>query len=470
MGTSMKALIAKKRDGLQLSGEEIRTFVNGYTAGDIPDFQASALLMAIFCRGLDDEETMFLTEAMVASGERVDLSSVPGIKADKHSTGGVGDKTTLVLVPLVAAAGLMMAKLSGRSLGHTGGTLDKLAAIPGFNAELGPEAFFAQVTRVGAAIAGQSVRLVPADKKLYRLRDLTATVESVPLIASSVMSKKIAAGADVIVLDVKAGRGAFMRTAGEARLLARAMVDIGTRLGRRVGALVTAMEQPLGRRVGNALEVAEAIATLRGEGPPDLVELCLALGAEILVLAGAAETLDIARSRLARTLDEGRALALFRELVSAQGGDARVVDDPGLLPRAPRTACLTASSGGFVAALDALLVAEAAMEAGARLEDGGVLDPGAGVILRRKVGDPVGAGEILAEVHLARGVEQHRSLALLSRAFTIGAVKPVPLPLVLDRITDPAVWAPGNGITTPAGFSSVPGDTDRPDLTRADSL
>ncbi|HUW64469.1 MAG TPA: thymidine phosphorylase [Spirochaetia bacterium] len=434
METAMRALIARKRDGGKLSGAEIQAFVRGYTAGDIPDFQAAALLMAIFWRGLDGEETVFLTEAMADSGDRLDLSSIPGIKADKHSTGGVGDKTTLVLVPLVAAAGLKMAKLSGRSLGHTGGTLDKLASIPGFNVELGPKALREQVARVGAAIAGQSGRLVPADKKLYQLRDATATVESIPLIASSVMSKKIAAGADVIVLDVKAGRGAFTGTAGEARELARTMVDIGTRLGRRVSALVTAMDQPLGRAVGNALEVAEAIATLRGGGPADLVELCLALGATMLVLAGVAEDHELARVELTQALTGGRALTVFRELVTAQGGAAQVADDPGLLPQAPQVAFLTAPNGGFVTALDARLVAEAAAGAGARLEDGVILDPGAGVILSRKVGDVIARGETLAELHMARGVAPDHPLETLSRAFSIGPRAPAQQPLVLDRV------------------------------------
>jgi len=436
METSMRVMIARKRDGFTLSGEEIRAFVHGYTAGDIPDAQAAALLMAIYWRGLDSEETFLLTEAMAVSGERLDLSSIPGVKADKHSTGGVGDKTTLVLVPLLAASGLKMAKLSGRSLGHTGGTLDKLASIPGFNTTLGPEALRAQVQRVGAAIAGQSGRLVPADKKLYALRDLTATVESIPLIAASVMSKKIAAGADVIVLDVKAGRGAFLRTAREARLLARVMVHIGTRLGRRVGALVTAMDQPLGRAVGNAVEVAEAIATLRGEGPPDLVKLCLALAAEAMVLAGAAESRDAAGEKVRKTLQSGRALAVFRELVAAQGGEVRVIDNPALLPQSPKVSLLSAPFEGFVTGLDALLVAEAALEAGARLRDGSVLDPGAGVILHRKVGDRVTGGETLAEVHLAGGVEAERPRELLARAYSIGTGKPVRRPLVLDRVVE----------------------------------
>jgi len=433
METGMKDLIAKKRDGHKLSGEEIRSFVRAYTAGGIPDFQAAALLMAIYWRGLDEEETMFLTEAMADSGERMDLSAIPGIKADKHSTGGVGDKTTLVLVPLAAAAGLKMAKLSGRSLGHTGGTLDKLAAIPGFQVELAPETFFGQVARVGAAVAGQSGALAPADKKLYALRDATATVASVPLIASSVMSKKIAAGADVIVLDVKAGRGAFMATAAEARHLARVMVDIGTRLGRRVCALVTAMDQPLGRAVGNALEVREAIGALRGEGPADLVELCLALGAEMLVLAGLADSRDRGGAKLREILDSGRALAVFREMVRAQGGVA-VADDPDLLPKASRTAVLKTHVSGFITGLDALLVAGAAHAAGAGPAGGRVPDPGAGVVLGRKVGDWVAEGGILAEVHLAPGVDEKPLLDLLSRAFVIGETAPPSQPLVLDRI------------------------------------
>ncbi|MGH2411422.1 MAG: thymidine phosphorylase, partial [Chloroflexota bacterium] len=358
------ALIRRTRDGGELTREELLSLTSQYVAGEIPDYQMAAWLMAVFFRGLSARETADLTQAMVASGDTVDLSHLPGVTVDKHSTGGVGDKTTLVLAPLLAAAGLTLAKMSGRGLGHTGGTLDKLEAIPGFRTSLSPEEMVAQVRRIGLAVVAQTGRLVPADGLLYALRDVTATVDSLPLIASSIMSKKLAAGAQVIMLDVKTGSGAFMTRPDDAFALARAMVAIGTAAGRSVQALVTGMEQPLGMAVGNALEVQEAIATLRGEGPEDLRELCLALGSRLLVAAGGG-SVEAAEAKLRGLLAGGAALERFRAFVSAQGGDPSVADDPdGVLPQPRAAETLVAPRSGFVQAIDALKVGDAARALG----------------------------------------------------------------------------------------------------------
>jgi pyrimidine-nucleoside phosphorylase/thymidine phosphorylase len=433
----MYDIILKKREGLALTTEEIKYFIDGYTAGDIPDYQASALLMAIFFRGLNHRETADMTMAICDSGDRVNLSAIPGVKVDKHSTGGVGDKTTLVLAPLVAAAGVPVAKMSGRGLGHTGGTVDKLESIPGLNVVLEPAAFIKQVRRVGAAVVAQTGHLAPADKKLYALRDVTATVDSVPLIASSVMSKKIAAGADAIVLDVKVGSGAFMRDAENAFELARAMVEIGSQVGRRTVALITDMDQPLGRTVGNALEVQEAIDTLKGHGPEDLQELCLSLGSVMLLLAGKAEDVEGGREILSELLRSGRALDKFGEMITAQGGDARVLREYGTLPAAQIKEEVLSPSGGYVQAIHAERIGRAAMILGAgREKKESRIDLAVGVVLNKKVGDQVNAGETLALLHAngRKGLGQVKEIIL--GAYSIGDKKPEPRSLVLGTVPE----------------------------------
>ncbi len=428
-------LIQKKRDGGELTPQEIAGLLSGYLAGQIPDYQMSAFLMAVYFRGMTARETAELTLAMVRSGRTVDLSAIPGTKVDKHSTGGVGDKTSLVLIPLVAAAGAPVAKLSGRGLGHTGGTIDKLEAIPGFRTEMDIPAFVAQVTRIGCAIVAATADLVPADKKLYALRDVTATVDSVPLIASSIMSKKIAGGADAIVLDVKTGSGAFMKTLDGARGLARAMVEIGVQVGRRTVAVISDMDQPLGRAVGNALEVDEALQTLRGGGPADLRELCLTLGAQMVVLAGRAASPAEGRAALARLLEGGQALERFARMVAAQGGDPRVAEDPARLPRAPVVVPVPAPQEGIIEAIDAQAVGLAAMGLGAgRATTADVIDPSVGVVLERKVGEAVGRGEPLAVVHAADRGRAAEAVARVQRAVRIGPAPPPARPLIWEVV------------------------------------
>ncbi|WP_066303775.1 pyrimidine-nucleoside phosphorylase [Bacillus sp. FJAT-29814] len=396
----MVDVIEKKRDGYELTKEEIQFLINGFTKGDIPDYQMSAFAMAVFFQGMTKEERVYLTEAMVQSGDQIDLSRIEGIKVDKHSTGGVGDTTTLVLAPLVASVGVPVAKMSGRGLGHTGGTIDKLESIEGFHVEISNDEFMQLMNQNKVAVIGQSGNLTPADKKLYALRDVTATVDSIPLIASSIMSKKIAAGADAIVLDVKTGSGAFMKNLDDAKDLAQTMVEIGKGVGRKTKAIISDMSQPLGFAVGNALEVKEAIDTLKGQGPEDLHELCLTLGSHMVVLAEKATDFNEARKMLVESIHNGQALQTFKTFLAAQGGDASVVDDPTKLPTASYMIEVPAKSSGYVAEITAETVGTAAMMLGAgRATKESVIDLAVGVVLHKKVGDQVEAGESLVTIH-----------------------------------------------------------------------
>jgi pyrimidine-nucleoside phosphorylase len=393
-------VISKKRDGGELTKEEIEFFVAGFVRGEIPDYQASAWAMAVLLRGMNARETTDLTLAMVASGDRLNLSQVVPLAIDKHSTGGVGDKTTLVVEPVVAACGVPVGKMTGRGLGFSGGTLDKLESIPGFRADLTTEEFLEQLARIGVVLAGQSAALAPADGKLYALRDVTGTVPSIPLIASSVMSKKIAAGSQAVVLDVKVGVGAFMQTLEQAEQLAKVMVEIGRQAGLKVVALLSDMNQPLGNAVGNALEVKEALATLKGGGPPDFVEHCLVVAAQMLRLAGRASDLAGARSLAQAALSDGSALRKFRALVEAQGGDPRYVDEPERLPAAQLVEEFRAPRAGYLRSIHAAEIGYAAVQLGAgRSKQGDPIDYSVGVIVHRKVGDRVVEGDPLFSVH-----------------------------------------------------------------------
>lgn len=393
-------IIEKKRDGKSLTREEIEFFVNGYTRGEVPDYQASSLAMAIFFQDMNDEERAALTMSMVNSGERIDLSDINGIKVDKHSTGGVGDTTTLVLAPLVAAVGVPVAKMSGRGLGHTGGTIDKLESVKGFNVEISEKDFIKLVNDNQVAVIGQSGNLTPADKKLYALRDVTGTVNSIPLIASSIMSKKIAAGADAIVLDVKTGSGAFMKTLDDAEALAHAMVRIGNNVGRNTMAIISDMSQPLGNAVGNALELKEAIATLKGNGPKDLTELVLTLGSQMVVLAEQAESLDEARQMLVDAIKTGKALNKFKTFLSNQGGDDSIVDSPEKLPSAKYQVEFKAKKDGFITEIIANEIGVASMMLGAgRQTKEDDIDLGVGIVLNKKVGEHVEKGENILTIH-----------------------------------------------------------------------
>ena len=399
---TFEELIERKRDGHEHTPDEITRIVTGFTSGEMPDYQMSAWLMAALLRGLSADETIAMTDAMVKTGEIVDLSAIPGVKVDKHSTGGVADTTTLVLAPLVAACGVPVAKMSGRGLGHTGGTLDKLESIPGFRIDLSPEEFVAQVQRVGVAVIAQSPQIDPADKRIYALRDVTGTVPSIPLIVGSIISKKVAGGADAIVIDVKVGSGAFMKTEAEARQLAHELTAVGAALGRRVLCVMTDMEQPLGMAVGNALEVAEAIQTLRGEGPDELTEVCLVLAAKMLVLAGRAAGEEEGLRVAGEARAQGRALAKFREWIAAQGGDPRIADDASLLPSSARTREVRATTAGWVARFDAEEVGRAAMVLGAgRAHVGDSIDPSAGLVLAVRVGDRVEEGSAVCTLYAA---------------------------------------------------------------------
>lgn len=427
----MVDIIAKKRDGKELSTEEIRFLIDGYTNGSIPDYQMSAWAMAVLFRGMTPRETGDLTMAMAESGEQLDLTSIPGVKVDKHSTGGVGDKTTLVVAPLVAAAGIPVAKMSGRGLGHSGGTIDKLESFAGFQVERTREQFLQQVRDIGVAVIGQSGNLTPADKKLYALRDVTATVEAVPLIASSIMSKKIAAGADAILLDVKVGKGAFMKTLEEAETLARAMVDIGSQVGRRTVAVISDMNQPLGFAVGNALEVKEAIETLAGNGPKDLTELALAIGARMLMLGGLASSVDEGRGRLEEIIASGKAVDKLAQMVQAQGGDKRDVYEPDRLPKAGLTAQVTAKQDGYLAGIDAETVGHASVVLGAgRLTKEMPIDLAVGIVLHKKRGDQVRAGEPLATLHANDERLLQNALQEMDEAFAYSSEQPPEQPLI----------------------------------------
>ncbi|MES9682926.1 pyrimidine-nucleoside phosphorylase, partial [Gottfriedia acidiceleris] len=396
----MVDLIEKKRDGKTLTTEEVNFVIKGFTDGSVPDYQMSAFAMAVFLKGMTEKEYSDLTMAMVHSGDTIDLSNIEGIKVDKHSTGGVGDTTTLVLGPLVASLDIPVAKMSGRGLGHTGGTIDKLEAVEGFHVELTEEEFTKQVNDIKLAVIGQTGDLTPADKKLYALRDVTATVNSIPLISSSIMSKKIAAGADAIVLDVKTGAGAFMKDIDDARDLAKAMVKIGNNVGRQTVAVISDMSQPLGFAIGNALEVKEAIDTLKGEGPKDLEELCLVLGSQMVVLAKKAETLEEARAKLLENMKNGKALEVFKAFLVAQGGDGSVVEDPSKLPQAKYVQEVVAKQDGYVSQIVADAVGTAAMKLGAgRATKESVIDLAVGLMLNKKVGEAVKKGESLVTVY-----------------------------------------------------------------------
>jgi len=433
-------IIRKKRDGGALSKEETKFWVSGMVGGSIPDYQVSALLMALFLRGMTDEETAVLTDVMAHSGTMFTADDLGGFTVDKHSTGGVGDTTTLVLIPLLASAGLTVGKLSGRALGHTGGTIDKLESIPGFRTDLSRAEFLDLVRRTGLALADHTADMVPADRILYELRDVTATVDSLPLIVASIMSKKIAGGARGIVIDVKTGAGAFLPKLEDSRRLARSLVSIGTKLGRRMSALITDMSQPLGRMVGNALEVREAVDTLHGRGPEDLAALCCELGAELLVFAEKAPTRSAAVKELDRLLRNGLALEAFRGLIAHQGGNPAILDDVSLLPRARRQIEIPAGATGTVARLDALAVGRAANLLGAgRYTKDDSIDPAVGVELRKKVGESVERGAPLAVLHV--NSEEHLAEAngMVEHAYAIdpSAAPHEPPPLIVERITAP---------------------------------
>jgi pyrimidine-nucleoside phosphorylase len=432
-------LIRKKRDGGSLSAAEIRFLVGGIATGAVPDYQWAAFLMAVVWRGMERAETATLVEAMLHSGTVLDLGDIPGPKVDKHSTGGVGDKTSLILAPIVAACGVTVPMVSGRGLGHTGGTLDKLESIPGFRVDIDLTAYRRIARECGLVLAGQTAEIAPADRVLYALRDATATVESIPLITASILSKKLAEGIDALVLDVKCGDGAFMKREEDARALAASMTSIGRALGKPVQALLTRMDEPLGRTVGNALEVKESIACLRGEGPADLMEVTLELAAEMLVVGGAAADITAARNRCRSAIADGSALDRLRRVIAAQGGEPRVCDDPdGVLPQARAVTPFLADRAGFVTRLAAWPVGQASMLLGAGRETvTSPIDPAAGIVLVRSSGDAVASGDVIAELHHdpARAASVPAALDLLRGACEIGPQPPPRRPLVIDRLS-----------------------------------
>ncbi|NLK67783.1 MAG: pyrimidine-nucleoside phosphorylase [Clostridiaceae bacterium] len=427
-------IIVKKRNGEKLTKEEIKYFIDGYTNGGIPDYQASAFLMATYFKGMDAEETLWLTEAMLHSGDVVDLSCIPGIKVDKHSTGGVGDKTTLVIAPIVASCGVPVAKMSGRGLGHTGGTIDKLESIPGFRTSLSPTEFIANVKEIGIAVAGQTGNLAPADKKLYALRDVTGTVEDVSLIAASIMSKKLASGSDAIVLDVKIGSGAFMKSFEDARKLARTMVDIGHGAGKKTIAILTDMDRPLGNNIGNALEVSEAVEVLKGKGGDDLREVCIELAANMLFLAGKCD-IEACRKQVIDAIDNRTALNKLIQMVERQGGDPKAIEDTTRLPQASVKVEWKSDMSGYIEKMHAekLGIASLILGAGRKNKDD-VIDPSAGIVLCKKPGDKVEAGQTLAILHTSDNERVMEALYVLKTAISISKT-PVPRnPLILGKV------------------------------------
>jgi pyrimidine-nucleoside phosphorylase/thymidine phosphorylase len=432
----MLDLIDKKKKGKRLSKEEIYYIVQGYTEGEIPDYQISALLMAIYFQGMDAEETRMLTMAMVESGDQIDLSAIEGVKVDKHSTGGVGDKVSLVVIPLVASLGIPVAKMSGRGLGHTGGTIDKLESIEGFDISLSMEKFMENVNTYKMAIVGQTGDLTPADKKLYALRDVTATVDSIPLIASSIMSKKIASGSDAIVLDVKVGNGAFMKTLDDARALAKAMVSIGRGLGRETVAVLTNMNEPLGKEVGNANEVREAIKTLKGEGMQDLVNVSVTIAGHMAVLGGAFDAIEDAEKAIRENMKNGKALEMLKTLVKIQGGNVSQIENPDLLPTAKISVPVIAKKKGFVHEIKAEEIGTSAMLLGAGRETKeDVIDYAAGITLQKKVGDEVNEGDVLCTL-LTNRENYQDAYDKAQEAYDIADERPEHIPFILDVITE----------------------------------
>ncbi|MBA3061497.1 MAG: pyrimidine-nucleoside phosphorylase [Atribacteria sp.] len=433
-------LIIKKRDGQELTQEEINFMIKEYCEDRIPDYQMSAMLMAIYFKGMSKGEIKYLTMAMVNSGKIIDLSSIPGIKVDKHSTGGVGDTTTLALTPMVAAAGVPVAKMSGRGLGHTGGTIDKLESIEGFKTELSLNKFIDIVKKVGASIISPTSDLAPADKKLYALRDVTGTIDSIPLIVGSIMSKKLAAGADAIVLDVTTGSGAFMQEYKDALKLGKIMVDIGLELGKETVAVVSNMDEPLGFAIGNSLEVKEAIEVLKNRGPEDLRNLCLVLGAHMLKLGRAAKNYEEGRNRLEKILKDGTGFNKFKEMIAAQGGNLEIIDNPELLPLAKYSTKIKAEISGYVQKIDSRLVGESAMLLGAgREKKESEIDLSVGIILKKKVGSKVNINEDLAEVYYNDSEKLKEAKNKLFSSFVIGDKKPKKLPLILATISKKGV-------------------------------
>jgi pyrimidine-nucleoside phosphorylase len=428
-------LIHRKRDGGELAPEEIEYLVSGYTSGEIPDYQMSAFLMAVFYSGMTDRELSPLTDCMLRSGQTADLSAIPGVKVDKHSTGGVGDKTSLVVAPLAAAAGVVVPMMSGRALGHTGGTLDKLESIPGFRTDLTSEEFQKQLAELGLCFIGQTDQFAPADRKLYALRDVTATVESIPLIASSIMSKKLAEGVDALVLDVKVGTGAFMKKQVDARRLAQAMVGIGRRMDKKVQALLTDMNQPLGYAVGNALEVMEASQTLQNAGPADLTKLCLELAARMIFLGKKSATLEEARAIAEKHLVDGSAYKKFKEVVAAQGGNPQALDNFALLPNATGAREIVSPRSGFISSIDAEDIGVASNMIGAgrdKKED--AIDPAVGIILEVKAGEKVEAGSILCRLYYTKEDRVEEAAEKVEDAFHISAQRPLDRELILEVV------------------------------------